>query len=99
MTIPRASISKSAADSGATGLRVWPGRPAPLGANCIDGGINFALFSEHATKVELCLFRSPDSATESRRITLPERTHQVWLILGVVVTFVSFTALAIRPVV
>jgi glycogen operon protein len=78
MTIPRTPVSKSAADSGATALRVWPGRPAPLGANCIDGGINFALFSEHATKVELCLFRSPDSATESGRITLPERTHQVW---------------------
>ncbi|HTL28105.1 MAG TPA: glycogen debranching protein GlgX [Tepidisphaeraceae bacterium] len=57
---------------------MWPGRPAPLGATCMDGGINFALFSEHATKVELCLFESPDSATESRRITLSEKTHQVW---------------------
>ena len=36
--------------------RVWPGRPYPLGATWDGAGVNFALFSEHATKVELCLF-------------------------------------------
>jgi glycogen operon protein len=40
--------------------------------------VNFALFSEHATKVELCLFDSPDARTESHRLRLPEHTDQVW---------------------
>jgi len=40
--------------------------------------VNFALFSEHATKVELCLFDSPDATAESVRITLPEQTSYVW---------------------
>ena len=44
----------------------------------MNGGVNFAIFSEHATKVELCLFGSPEDATESHRIALPEKTHQVW---------------------
>ena len=48
-------------------LPVWPGQPAPLGATCRNGGVNFALFSDHATKVELCLFRSPDATAESHR--------------------------------
>jgi glycogen operon protein len=44
-----------------------------------DGkGVNFAIFSEHATKVELCLFDSPAAKTESKRIVLPEKTNQVW---------------------
>ncbi len=59
-------------------LEVWPGQPAPLGATCLNGGVNFALFSEHATKVELCLFDSPEATAESRRIPLPEKTYQVW---------------------
>ncbi len=58
--------------------QVWPGRPSPLGATVRDTGVNFALFSEHATKVELCLFDSPDDTTESERIALPEKTNQVW---------------------
>ena len=37
-------------------MRVWPGRPYPLGATWNGCGVNFAIFSEHATKVELCLF-------------------------------------------
>jgi len=57
---------------------VWPGRSSPLGASFDGQGVNFALFSEQATKVELCLFDSPDARTESRRITLPEKTDQVW---------------------
>ena len=59
-------------------LRVWPGSPSPLGATFDGSGVNFALFSEHATKVELCLFDSPEAQTESDRIALPEKTHQVW---------------------
>ena len=40
----------------AAGFTVWPGRPYPLGATWDGEGVNFALFSEHAEKVELCLF-------------------------------------------
>ncbi len=57
---------------------VWPGRPYPLGADIRDGGINFALFSENATRVELCLFDSPEAKVESRRVVLTEKTAQVW---------------------
>ena len=39
-------------------MRVWPGHPYPLGATWDGAGVNFALFAEHATKVELCLFDS-----------------------------------------
>jgi glycogen operon protein len=59
-------------------MRVWPGRSYPLGATWDGAGVNFALFSEHATKVELCLFESNGSTAESHRITLPENTDQVW---------------------
>jgi len=59
-------------------MRVWPGRSSPLGATFDGNGVNFAIFSEHATKVELCLFDSPDAKSESYRIALPEKTNQVW---------------------
>jgi len=59
-------------------MRILPGRPYPLGATWDGAGVNFALFSEHATRVELCLFDSPEATRESRRIALPEQTHQVW---------------------
>jgi len=59
-------------------VRVWPGYPYPLGATWTGTGVNFALFSANATKVELCLFDSPDSTKESRRIELPEQTDMVW---------------------
>jgi isoamylase len=59
-------------------IRVWPGLPSPLGATYKTNGINFAIFSEHATGVDLCLFDSPDAAVESHRIPLPEKTNQVW---------------------
>jgi isoamylase len=59
-------------------VRVWPGDPYPLGATWTGVGVNFALFSAHATTVELCLFDSPDASAESARITLPEHTDMVW---------------------
>ncbi|HXG10519.1 MAG TPA: glycogen debranching protein GlgX [Gemmataceae bacterium] len=59
-------------------MRVWPGRSYPLGATWDGAGVNFALFSEHATKVELCLFDSPEADRESHRIVMPEHTDQVW---------------------
>ncbi len=58
--------------------RIWPGRPSPLGATCDARGVNFALFSEHATKVELCLFASAEAKTETHRVVLPEKTDQTW---------------------
>jgi glycogen operon protein len=58
-----------------SGLR--EGRPFPLGANWDGLGVNFALFSAHATKVELCLF-DLDGANELERIELPEYTDEVW---------------------
>jgi isoamylase len=59
-------------------MRVWPGRPSPLGATCKPDGINFAIFSENATKVELCLFDSVATQAEKDRVALPEQTNHVW---------------------
>ena len=51
-------------------MRVWPGRPYPLGATWDGAGVNFALFSEHASKVELCLFDTPEATRESHRVAM-----------------------------
>ncbi len=59
-------------------IRVWPGSLSPLGASWDGEGTNFALFSEHATAVDLCLFAGPNDAAESARIRLRERTDQIW---------------------
>jgi glycogen operon protein len=59
-------------------MRVWPGNPYPLGATWDGVGVNFAIFSESATQVELCLFDSVDAKSESHRIALPEYTDLVW---------------------
>jgi glycogen operon protein len=59
-------------------MRVWPGSPYPLGATWDGVGVNFALFSEHATRVELCLFDSADAESESVTIPLSEQTDMVW---------------------
>ncbi|WP_027580821.1 glycogen debranching protein GlgX [Bradyrhizobium sp. Ai1a-2] len=56
---------------------VREGRPFPLGATWDGLGVNFALFSAHATKVELCLFDDAGQ-TEVERIELPEYTDEVW---------------------
>ena len=53
------------------------GRPFPLGATWDGLGVNFALFSANATKVELCLFDN-DGHTEIERVELPEYTDEVW---------------------
>jgi glycogen operon protein len=60
------------------GIILWPGRPTPLGATRNGEGVNFAIFSENATRVDLCLFDSPDAEQESLRLPLPEKTDQVW---------------------
>ena len=59
-------------------MRVWPGKSYPLGATWDGKGVNFALFSENATKVELCLFDTVDAKAPSECIEMPEYTDQVW---------------------
>ena len=55
---------------------VWPGEPYPLGATWDGEGVNFALFSENAERVELCLFDA--SGNETERIQIPEHNDQIW---------------------
>ncbi|GIW07712.1 MAG: glycogen operon protein GlgX homolog [Dehalococcoidia bacterium] len=58
--------------------RLLPGRPYPLGATWDGKGVNFALFAESATCVELCLFDRRDADTPSETIQLREVTAHVW---------------------
>src|SRR5215203_5912864 len=58
-------------------IRVWPGRPGPMGATWDGSGTNFTLFSAHAEKVEICLF-DEGGKREIERIRLPEYTHEIW---------------------
>ncbi|HEY1230025.1 MAG TPA: glycogen debranching enzyme GlgX, partial [Ramlibacter sp.] len=57
--------------------RCEPGRPWPLGATVAEGGVNFAVFSSIAEKVEICLF-DRSGTREVRRYELPCRTDDVW---------------------
>ncbi|ANY80204.1 glycogen debranching enzyme GlgX [Microvirga ossetica] len=57
--------------------RVREGLPYPLGATWDGLGVNFAIFSANATKVELCLF-DEEGRQELERIELPEYTDEVW---------------------
>jgi glycogen operon protein len=55
-----------------------PGRSSPLGATYDGQGVNFAVFSERATRVELCLFDPAEPTREIRRFDLPDKVHHVW---------------------
>ncbi len=57
--------------------RLLPGRPWPLGASWDGAGVNIAVFSAHATKVELCLF-DERGERELARLALPEWTDEIW---------------------
>ena len=93
----------------ASSTKVWPGRPYPLGATWDGEGVNFALFSAHAEKVELCLFDRSGNREEAR-IALPEYTDEVWhaylpdarpnLLYGYRVSgpYVPRTAIALIPI-
>ncbi len=59
-------------------MRQRPGRPYPLGATWDGEGVNFALFSENATRVDLCLFDSELQDRERVAIQIQECTDQVW---------------------
>ena len=61
-----------------TTLKLRPGRPHPLGATVTPEGVNFALFSENATGVDLCLFDEPDSPVETLRVRLTDQSNHVW---------------------
>ena len=61
-----------------TTIKTWPGKPYPLGATWLGNGVNFAIFSEHATGVDLCLFDNIGAPKENVRIPLREQTEQVW---------------------
>ena len=59
-------------------LKMLPGKPYPLGATWDGLGVNFALYSAHATRVDLVFFDSPDDEAPSITVTLPERTGPIW---------------------
>jgi isoamylase len=59
-------------------VRTFLGYPYPLGATWMGNGVNFAIFSEHATGVELCLFDNIEATEENVRIPVTEHTDQVW---------------------
>ncbi len=64
-------------DLGPAQLTIQPGSPSRLGAHFDGEGVNFALFSEHASRVNLCLF-TEDGKTELVRLALPERNGAIW---------------------
>ena len=55
-------------------VEIWRGEPYPLGATLTEEGVNFALYSEDATAVELCLFDSPEPDASELRIPVTEQT-------------------------
>ena len=57
---------------------IYPGSPFPLGATWDGEGVNFALYAENATGVDLCLFDNENAATESERIRISEVSHHAW---------------------
>lgn len=57
---------------------IWPGNSYPLGATWDGEGVNFALFSENAKRVELCLFESKSPEKKVERIEVVEKTDMVW---------------------
>ncbi len=66
-----------AASRGLSLVKLLPGKPAPFGSTPDAAGVNFALFSAHATKIELCLFNETGER-ELARLELPGRTNDVW---------------------
>src|SRR6202000_1451362 len=73
----RAGLRGAAAPGRSAGplMEMWPGAPFPLGATWDGQGTNFSIFSEHARRVELCLF-DPDG--EETCVEMTERTVFNW---------------------
>jgi len=59
-------------------LLQFPGEAYPLGATWNGEGVNFAIFAENATSVELCFYDSEHAENETHRITILERSHEIW---------------------
>ena len=59
-------------------MRVWTGVPYPLGATWTGSGVNFAIYSENATGIDLCIFDEPEADRENVRIRFREKTDHVW---------------------
>jgi glycogen operon protein len=59
-------------------IEIWPGKPYPLGAQHDGSGVNFAVYSEPATRVEVCLFEPEQPDVEIARFVLPDQTEFVW---------------------
>jgi len=59
-------------------IKTWLGKPYPLGATWLGNGTNFAIYSEHATGIDLCLFDDIDAPAETIRIRLTEQSDEVW---------------------
>lgn len=59
-------------------ILTYPGNPYPLGATWDGEGVNFALYAENATRVELCLFDAPKDAAETASVRLADRSNHVW---------------------
>jgi isoamylase len=57
--------------------RMEPGSVYPIGATVSETGVNFAIFSAHAEKIELCIF-DQSSGKELKRFVLPQREHDIW---------------------
>src|SRR5687768_9721972 len=56
----------------------YPGSPYPLGATYDGKGVNFALYSDNASMIELCLFTNAHDEAETVKIKISERSHHVW---------------------
>ncbi|HEY8898009.1 MAG TPA: alpha-amylase family glycosyl hydrolase [Niastella sp.] len=59
-------------------LETYVGKPYPLGATWDGNGVNFALYSENAEGVDLCLFNSLEDDVETIKVRFKERTHHIW---------------------
>ncbi len=59
-------------------ITTYPGAPYPLGATWDGEGVNFALYAENATRVDLCLFDEPKDSRETACVRLADRSNHVW---------------------
>jgi isoamylase len=59
-------------------LKAMPGQPYPLGATWDGKGVNFAVFSENAESIQLCLFNNENDAEEYIKIKIEEVSHHIW---------------------
>ena len=78
MDTPRVLSPPAPTKRSQSSYHIRPGKPYPRGAHWDGGGVNFALYSTHAEKVELLLFDDRDAPEPSMTIEMPERTGPIW---------------------